>query len=234
MHVTLTGVLPLPLTAEPDFGVEYMVGDVPFPDAADPAKVPNGLLPPPTALTLLYGQRDTMRGLQQVRALLAERGLRAIPVTVLLRHHIGARTRYDRASLADTSILHLDRLAPDLREHVIARYRQYAREAGQPYPTAESDTVGHRLAIVRHRPQYVARLLQEREFRRVGVVVYPVATAGRATMRASLFDGRLVESVSSPYYPGLRVVVPTWLRAPRPPARSGGAVFPRVGQRPEK
>lgn len=218
MNITLTGVLAIPAGEEPNPKIVYTLGNVPFPPPDDRAKAPAGLIAPPTGLTLLYGQSTGMLGLAQVHAMLSKQKLRAIPVTVTLEQHIGARNHYDSAALKETRILHLDRLTSRLRDKVVSLFEKYAEEEGMPFPTPDKDTVQKRLEIIMYRPHLVARLREEPQFRHLDVICYPVRTGGRMTKRGTLFRSNLVKSIACPYFPKVHVSLPTWLSA-RPTRR---------------
>jgi len=211
MNITLTGILPIPEGQTPSDKVVYTLDNVPFPPPSDPAKAPQGLMPPADGLTLLYGQRVGMLGLAQVRALLGQSGLRAVPVTVTLAHDIGARSHYQTADLKKTRILHLDRLSADLRDRVIDLFTGYAASEGIPFVPSDKATVHERFQVVMNRPHLVARLREEREFRHLDVICYPVMTAGKLTKRATLFGASVVESVTCQFFNNLTIELPVRL-----------------------
>jgi len=208
MNITLTGILPIPEGQTPSDQVTYTLDNVPFPPPSDPAKAPQGLSPPPNGLTLLYGQRVGMVGLAQVRAMLAQSNLRTVPVTVTLSQDIGASSHYQKTDLKKTRILHLDRLSADLRDRVVDLFEGYAASEGIPFVQADGATVHERFEVVMYRPHLIARLREERDFKHLAVICYPVLTAGKLTKRATLFNADVVESVSCQFFNNLTIELP--------------------------
>ena len=212
MKVTFTGVVPLPIGEEPDPSVIYTLDNVPFPPIDDPRKAPSGLRPPQAGLTLIHGQRIGMVALAQVRAMLATSNLQAIPVSVEVESVIGARTLYRSEDLADSNVLHLDRLSAELRDKVIGYLDRYATQEGMPFPWPKKRRACDATEIIMFRPHLLTNLLQEAQFKHLQVICYPVKTGNTITRRGTIFHRQAISRIYSMYYPDIRISLPGWLK----------------------
>src|SRR5579859_165618 len=169
-------------------------------------ELPGDVKPAPSALTMLFGYRDTLAEMSRRRTAAEAAGLHLVAVTISV--DIGPRGgRVTLAELPEHRYLNFTRITGDIENLILQKWKNYLGVVAADGST-EGVLMGRTNQFVVDRPELITRLHAEPEFEHLDIIAYPVRSERGFLQVGTLFRSRNITRIECLDDPTAKIHLP--------------------------